>query len=251
MTTKNTKEAEAEVKAEATEATTEEATTEVEATTEEAVEEAETTTEATEETTEATEEAEEATEEPTGEVEVQTSSSTSGTVVDAKALEDFETIDKARSVIETCLGLVKSEVDVEALKYRGKTILEIIDAAKKLVKGSELKRLALLAWTVQEANRVAGLVWRTGDMTDEAEEAFRALPMLADCSQRFKDAQQPLEDEQKAIEEARRVLMAKTMERDVFVAVLSGYTEQEAMGKYREYQKELADLAKSLGQDEE
>lgn len=148
---------------------------------------------------------------------------------------------EAYQVLKAAIELMEREED----KAEFEPIVRIYNDASGMINDNEANEALLKGWIVAEANRAVYCVWRRGNLNEEVEKAYRALPEIDEATKDYNDY---LEADKKAAEEIeakRAEYMNGRRAHDIFNAVLKGVSKEEAEAKYKEYQEQLA---KAIGQ---
>ena len=130
--------------------------------------------------------------------------------------------------------LVKDERDAKYFKDKKKAL----QAAEKLANDDE-KKTMLWGQFGMVRNQLAFLLFRTGDLTKEVEDEFRALTPLEAIDgaiKVFEETHKKEEDEFKALAQKK---YEEEQKLDIFKAVCNGMSEEDAKAKLAEYEKQV------------
>ena len=154
----------------------------------------------------------------------------------------METAKQANAIIRDGFALLTNEKDIE----RFKPVKDIFTTASGMLQGEnkDYKEAMLKGWMVSQATNMAFLLWRRGIMTEEIENAFRALPSTEEAVSDYDKFEEETKAEVEKLEEARKEFATKQHDIDIFKAILNGMSKEQAEAQYEKYK---AQVAKSMG----
>lgn len=151
----------------------------------------------------------------------------------------MDTIKAANKVIKDGIALLPDDVKKE---FKAQTsdifIFEAINNACGALNDNPEKIAMLVAYSVQEANRVASTLWRLGLITEDLEKEYRALPSQLEVAQAYNSF---LEARNKRIDEIMakdKEIREEKKELDIFMGIINGISVEESEKRYEEYQKQ-------------
>lgn len=159
--------------------------------------------------------------------------------------EQLEIINHANAVIKDGLSLLPERATREwkANANPEVTVGDAIDAAAKLLAAEDAKDSPLLAekvsmlvaFSVQEANRMASTLWRLEALTEGIEKEYRELPrmeVVADNYNEYIDERQKRSDE---LTEKGNEIQEEKRELEIFMGVVNGVPAEDAERQYDEF----------------
>lgn len=158
--------------------------------------------------------------------------------------EQLEIINHANAVIKDGYALLPEPAMTEwkAAANPDLTIGDAIDsAAKALAEDNEKSPLLaekvsmLVAFSVQEANRMASTLWRLKALTDEIEKEYRELPrmeVVADNYNKYVDERHKRSD---ALTEKGNEIQEEKRELEIFMGIVNGVPAEESERRYEEF----------------
>lgn len=151
----------------------------------------------------------------------------------------METIKQANKVIRDGIALLPDDAKGDFKAMRSDIFInEAISNAMGAVNEDEEKTALLLAYAIQEANRVASTVWRlVPPVPEEFEKEFRALPTMKEVA----DAYNVFTSDRKArmdkVMAAHKVIADEEGELDIFKGIINGISAKDAAKEYEDFKK--------------
>ena len=136
--------------------------------------------------------------------------------------------------------LIDDEKDAKYFKDKNKAF----QAAEKLADTDE-KKAILWAQFGSTRNQLTFLLFRTGKLTKEIEDEFRAMPPLEILTEAIGEFDAKRKEEEDKFKEYARKKYEEDQKLDIFKAVCNGMSEEEAKAKLAEYEKQVK---QSMGQ---
>jgi len=150
-----------------------------------------------------------------------------------------ELIKEEKEYLQEATPLISDESDLKYFKDEKKAL----QAGEALADDDE-KLAILLLHFVSTRNKLTFLLFRTGALTKELEEKFRALVAIEDVNaevNKFDAEHKKKEDEFKALAQKEYEAEQKL---DIFKAVCNGMSAEEAEAKLKQYEEQVT---KSMG----
>lgn len=151
----------------------------------------------------------------------------------------MDTIKQANKVIKDGIALLPDDAKGDFKAMRSDIFInEAIANAMGAVNEDEEKTALLLAYAVQEANRVASTVWRlVPPVPEDFEKEFRALPSMKEAA----DAYNVFTSDRKArmdkVMAAHKVIADEEGELDIFKGIINGISAKDAAREYEDFKK--------------
>lgn len=151
----------------------------------------------------------------------------------------MDIIKQANKVIRDGIALLPDDAKGDFKAMRSDIFInEAISNAMGAVNEDEEKTALLLAYAIQEANRVASTVWRlVPPVPEEFEKEFRALPSMKEVA----DAYNVFTDDRKArmdkVMAAHKVIADEEGELDIFKGIINGISAKDAEKEYEDFKK--------------
>lgn len=123
-------------------------------------------------------------------------------------------------------------------------VVTSLETASTMVDGQEEKAARMEDAAVKFVNQLAFILFRNGTITEEEAAAFRELPAPEETSKKvkaFEEAHQAKIDE---INEMQKAVMEERKGLDLFLAIISGMTKEEAEKRMAQYEKQVAEAIK-------
>ncbi len=152
----------------------------------------------------------------------------------------METIKQANKVIKDGIALLPDDAKGDFKAMRSDIFIdEAIANAMGAVNEDEEKTALLLAYAIQEANRVASTVWRlVPPVPEDFEKEFRALPSMKEVA----DAYNVFTSDRKArmdkVMAAHKVIADEEGELDIFKGIINGISAKDAAKEYEDFKKQ-------------
>lgn len=145
--------------------------------------------------------------------------------------------------VEKVLAVLSKEEDV---KYYTKLIKGIRDASGlDIEKADEDRRNALLAFNaVSLANQVVFSAFSEGDLTENLENEYRALPKINDVADTLNAVNKEYKGEEEALNEQLKAFRDRSRKFDLVHAVCAGRSVDEAKKMQKEYDKQVSQSLK-------
>lgn len=144
---------------------------------------------------------------------------------------------------ELLKALSEKLTDEDQKKYFEK-VLASLDVAADMVGDDEEKQVRIVDAAVKYVNQLAFILFRNGSISEEETAEFRELPAPEETSKKvreFEDAHQAKID---AINEQQKAIMDERKGLDLFLAIISGMSEEEAKAKMAQYEAQIAQMNK-------
>lgn len=133
--------------------------------------------------------------------------------------------------------------DAEQKKYFD-NVADSLTTAKDMIGDSEEKEARIEDAAIKFVNQLAFILFRNGTITEEETETFRTLPAPEETSKavrKFEEAHQAKIDE---INEKQQAIMDERKELDLFLAIISGMSKEEAEKRIAQYEAQIAEATK-------
>lgn len=144
-------------------------------------------------------------------------------------------IKEEKAYLKEATPLISDESDLKYFKDEKKAL-----QAGEALADDEEKLAILLLHFVSIRNKLTFLLFRTGALTKELEEKFRALVAIEDVNaevNKFDAEHKKKEDEFKALAQKEYETEQKL---DIFKAVCNGMSAEEAEAKLKQYEEQVA-----------
>lgn len=133
--------------------------------------------------------------------------------------------------------------DADQKKYFD-NVADSLTTAKDMIGDSEEKEARIEDAAIKFVNQLAFILFRNGTITEEETETFRTLPAPEETSKvvrKFEEAHQAKIDE---INEKQQAIMDERKELDLFLAIISGMSKEEAEKRIAQYEAQIAEATK-------
>lgn len=148
----------------------------------------------------------------------------------------MDTIKAANKIIREGLALLPDDAKAE-FKAKMSDIFEdeAIDNACEAIDGDEEKKAMLVAYAVQEANRMATTLWRLQLLTDEFEKEYRALPPMAEVVKPYNEFLAARDARANELAEKGKVIQEEKRNLEIFMGIVSGVPAEESEERYEAF----------------
>lgn len=157
----------------------------------------------------------------------------------------MDTIKAANKVIKEGIALLPDDAKKE-FKAKASDIFEneAINNACGAVNGNAEKEAMLAAYAVQEANRMASILWRLQLITEELEKEYRALPTMDEIVKPYNDFLSARDERADKLTKEGNAIQEERKEMDIFMGIINGVAAEESEKQYEAFkdaqQKALA-----------
>lgn len=142
------------------------------------------------------------------------------------------------------IGTLKEKLDDEDQKKYFDNVINSLNTATDMAGDDEEKTIRLEDAAIKFVNQLAFILFRNGKISEGETEVFRSLPAPEETSKRVRE----FEDErQKKIDEINRqqqAVMDERKELDLFLAIVSGMTKEEAEKRMAQYEEQISQAVK-------
>lgn len=153
---------------------------------------------------------------------------------EVKPMSKEEVISLSKKIIEQGSPLLKDETQKE---YFTKT-LESLNAAQEMVDGEE-KEARMQDASVKFANQLCFILFREAEITPELTDMLRSLPTPESTTEVVKDFNDDRDARIKALNDAHSAIVDEQKNLDLFLAVISGMTKEEAARRMKEHDDQV------------
>lgn len=148
---------------------------------------------------------------------------------------------------ETALGLIKTLkeklTDEDQKKYFD-NVVESLATAEGMLDGDEEKENRILDAAIKYVNQLAFILFREGTISEEETAAFRELPAPEETSKKVKEYEKAYQARVDEVTAKQREMMEERKGLDLFLAVISGMSKEEAEKKMAQYEAQIAEMNK-------
>ena len=149
-------------------------------------------------------------------------------------MDSSEVIAKAMETIEKGTPLLTDKAQEE---YFIKTLQSLKDA-EELVDNDE-KTARMKDASVKFANQLCFILFREGTITQDLTDLLRSLPTPEMTSEEVKAYTDARDARIKALNDAHSLIVDEQKNLDVFLAVIAGYSKEEAVKKMKEHDEQV------------
>ena len=148
---------------------------------------------------------------------------------------------------ETALGLIKTLkeklTDEDQKKYFD-NVVESLNTAEGMLDGDEEKENRILDAAIKYVNQLAFILFREGTISEEETATFRELPAPEETSKKIKEFEKAYQARVDEVTAKQREMMEERKGLDLFLAVISGMSKEEAEKKMAQYEAQIAEMNK-------
>ena len=148
---------------------------------------------------------------------------------------------------ETALGLIKTLkeklTDEDQKKYFD-NVVESLNTAEGMLDGDEEKENRILDAAIKYVNQLAFILFREGTISEEETAAFRELPAPEETSKKIKEFEKAYQARVDEVTAKQREMMEERKGLDLFLAVISGMSKEDAEKKMAQYEAQIAEMNK-------
>lgn len=140
----------------------------------------------------------------------------------------------------------KSLTDEKQIEYF-KSVLESLAYAKEMAEGdngSAEKEARLEDAAVKFANQLMFILFRQDNIDADTLAEFRTLPTPEETGAKVAEYEEAYKAKVEEINAAQKAVMDERKELDIFLAVISGMTKEQAEQKMAQYEAQLAQMNK-------
>ena len=157
-------------------------------------------------------------------------------------MDSSEVIAKAMETIEKGTPLLTDKAQEE---YFIKTLQSLKDA-EELVDNDE-KTARMKDASVKFANQLCFILFREGTITQDLTDLLRSLPTPEMTSEEVKSYTDARDARIKALNDAHSLIVDEQKNLDVFLAVIAGYSKEEAVKKMKEHDEQVKAQLNRMG----
>lgn len=148
--------------------------------------------------------------------------------------------EKAQSLIADGAKLLEDEKQIEYFN----SVSESLEAAKDMAGEDEERLDRLTDAAIKYVNQLFFILFRHAKLDGELAETFRSLPSPEVTGAKVKEYEDAHQAKIDAINDEQRAVMAERKELDIFLAVISGMTKEQAEQKMAQYEAQIAQMNK-------
>lgn len=148
--------------------------------------------------------------------------------------------EKAQKLIDEGIKLLEDEKQIEYFT----SVLESLKSAKDLAGDNEEKLDRLTDAAIKYVNQLFFILFRHDKLSKEIADEFRTLPSPEVTGEKIKEYEAAHQAKIDAINEEQKAVMAERKELDIFLAVISGMTKEQAEQKMAAYEAQIAQMNK-------
>lgn len=152
---------------------------------------------------------------------------------------------KIDTLMDFLLRASKLTGDEDNVAFFEKTVTAVKNA-KHAMADNEEKYAYLLDALTRWANQITFTLFREGKLTEDIEKEYRAFEPVKDTTARVQEYQAKRQARVDEITTKQTELVTEQRGIDIFQAVISGMTVEEAKAKMEEYNQKMA-IAKNTG----
>ena len=148
---------------------------------------------------------------------------------------------------ETAFALIsklKEQLEDEDQKKYFDNVVESLKTAEGMVNGEEEREVRLLDASVKFANQLAFILFRNGTISEEDSATFRELPAPEETSKRVREFEAKQQERIDEINKMQQAIMDERKDLDLFLAIISGMTKEEAQKRMAQYEEQIAQATK-------
>lgn len=142
------------------------------------------------------------------------------------------------------IGSLKDKLTDEDQKKYFDNVIASLNTATEMVGDSEEKAARIEDAAIKFVNQLTFILFRNGTISEGETEVFRSLPSPEETSAKvreFEAAHQAKIDEVNARQQA---IMDERKELDLFLAIISGMTKEEAEQRMAQYEAQISQAVK-------
>lgn len=150
----------------------------------------------------------------------------------------MDTIKEANKIIKKGIALLPDDAKAD---FKANTsdifINEAIANASGAVNENKEKEALLMAYAVQEANRVVTTLWRLQILPEDLEKEYRELPSMKEMADAYNVFTDERKEKMDKIMEEHKAISEEEKEMDIFKGIINGVSAKEAERKYNQYKQ--------------
>lgn len=150
----------------------------------------------------------------------------------------MDTIKEANKIIKKGIALLPDDAKAD---FKANTsdifINEAIANASGAVNENKEKEALLMAYAVQEANRVITTLWRLQILPEDLEKEYRELPSMKEMADAYNVFTDERKEKMDKIMEEHKAISEEEKEMDIFKGIINGVSAKEAERKYNQYKQ--------------
>lgn len=154
-------------------------------------------------------------------------------------MKEKTTYDYALEVIEEATELLEDENQIKYFK----SVVESLKYAEGMVEENLEKETRLRDASVKFANQIMFILFRKDNIGEELLEKFRKLPTPEETGKEVAEYENDYKARIEAVNEKQMALMEERKALDIFLAVISGMTKEEAERRMAQYEEQVAKAA--------
>ena len=142
------------------------------------------------------------------------------------------------------IGKMKEQLTDEDQKKYFDNVVSSLDAAYKMAGDDEERKVRLEDAAVKFVNQLAFILFRNGTISDEDAATFRTLPAPEETSKKVREFEDKRQEEINKINDMQKAIMDERKDLDLFLAIISGMTKEEAEKRMAQYEAQVAQAMK-------
>lgn len=149
------------------------------------------------------------------------------------------------TIYETSIRVIASAaalLDDEKQKDYFSNVTESLNYAMEMVEGVEEKRVRLNDAAVKFANQIMFILFRKDVAPKEMLDLFRTLPTPEETAAEVEKFEQEYRAKVDKINAEQKAVMDERKSLDIFLAVISGMTKEQAEAKMKQYEEQIAQM---------
>lgn len=154
---------------------------------------------------------------------------------------------KEKTIYDIALEVIKEGTelleDENQIKYF-KSVVESLEYAEGMVEDNLEKETRLRDAAVKFANQLMFILFRKDNIGEELLAKFRTLPTPEETGKDVAEYEAEYRNRVDAINEKQKALMDERKALDIFLAVISGMTKEEAEQRMAQYEAQIEQATK-------
>lgn len=154
---------------------------------------------------------------------------------------------KEKTIYDIALEVIKEGTelleDENQIKYF-KSVVESLEYAEGMVEDNLEKETRLRDAAVKFANQLMFILFRKDNIGEELLTKFRTLPTPEETGKDVAEYEAEYRNRVDAINEKQKALMDERKALDIFLAVISGMTKEEAEQRMAQYEAQIEQATK-------
>lgn len=141
------------------------------------------------------------------------------------------------------IGKMKEQLTDEDQKKYFDNVVTSLDTAYEMATDDE-RKVRLEDAAVKFVNQLAFILFRNGTISDEDAATFRTLPAPEETSKKVREFEDQRQAKIEEINEMQKAVMDERKDLDLFLAIISGMTKDEAEKRMAQYEAQVAQAMK-------